>query len=74
MVKMYPPAPPILPKSMNANDDSPRFGGLSNFLKLTKFRGQDNGRSKFRQEADKVEKLQFPDGISIRKIFKVKQD
>lgn len=40
-------------------------------MKLTKFRGADYGRSKFRQEASKIEKLQFPDGVTMKKIFKV---
>ena len=41
------------------------------FLKLTKFRGVDYGRSKFREEASKIEKINFPDGITMKKIFKV---
>ena len=41
------------------------------FLKLTRFRGADGGRSKFREEAAKIEKIAFPDGISMKKIFKV---
>jgi len=40
-------------------------------MKLTKFRGIDHGRSKFREEASKIEKISFPDGITMRKIFKV---
>lgn len=41
------------------------------FLKLTRFRGADNGRSKFREEASKIEKINFPEGITMKKIFKV---
>ena len=41
------------------------------FLKLTKFRGVDQGRSKFRMEADKIDKINFPDGTTMKKIFKV---
>jgi len=65
------PAPYLLPKSFAAKDDSPRSGGLCKFLKLTKFRGMDHGRSKFRAEAAKIEKIGFSEGISLRKIFKV---
>jgi hypothetical protein len=60
-----------LPKSFNAKDDSPRSGGMCKFLKLTKFRGTDHGRSKFREEASKIEKINFPEGITMKKIFKV---
>ena len=61
----------MLPKSFNSKEDSPRSGGLYKFLKLTKFRGVDYGRSKFREEAAKIEKINFPDGITMKKIFKV---
>ena len=60
-----------MPKTFNAKDDSPRSGGMCKFLKLTKFRGMDNGYSKFRQESAKIDRLTFPDNITIRKIFKV---
>jgi len=40
-------------------------------MKLTKFRGMDHGRSKFREEASKIEKISFPDGLTMKKIFKV---
>ena len=56
IMNMYPPNP-LLPKSFHAQDESPRSGGLCKFLKLTKFRGVDQGRSKFRTEAAKIEKL-----------------
>jgi hypothetical protein len=65
------PANPLLPKSFHAKDDSPRSGGVFKFLKLTRFRGVDGGRSKFREEASKIEKIGFPDGITMKKIFKV---
>ena len=65
------PANPLLPKSFHAKDDSPRSGGVFKFLKLTRFRGADGGRSKFREEASKIEKINFPDGITMKKIFKV---
>ena len=42
------PANPILPRSFAAREDSPRSGGMFKFLKLSKFRGVDEGRSKFR--------------------------
>jgi len=41
------------------------------FMKLTKFRGVDHGRSKFREEASKIEKIGLPDGVTMKKIFKV---
>lgn len=31
----------------------------------------DHGRSKFREEALKIEKIPLPEGITIRKIFKI---
>ena len=65
------PANPLLPKSFHAKDDSPRSGGLFKFMKLTKFRGMDHGRSKFREEALKIEKIPFPEGVSMMKIFKL---
>ena len=60
-----------MPKNFKAKDDSPRSGGLFKFMKLTKFRGMDCGKSKFRQEALKIEKIVLPEGCTIRKIFKI---
>lgn len=60
LFSQFPPNP-LLPKSFNAGGDSPRSGGVMKFLKLTKFRGIDHGRSKFRAEAAKIEKINFPD-------------
>jgi len=40
------PPLPMLPKSYNMPEDLPRSGGGHGFLKLTKFRGQDYGKSK----------------------------
>jgi hypothetical protein len=60
-----------LPKSFHGQDESPRSGGIYKFLKLTKFRGIDHGRSKFREEASKIEKIAMPEGITMKKIFKV---
>ena len=31
----------------------------------------DHGRSKFREEACKIERIGFPDGITMKKIFKI---
>lgn len=62
----------ILPKSFAGRDDSPRSGGIYKFLKLTKFRGIDHGRSKFREEASKIEKISLPEDITMKKLFKVK--
>lgn len=65
------PANPLLPKSFYSKDDSPRSGGVYKFMKLSKFRGIDHGRSKFREEASKIEKINLPDGVTMKKIFKV---
>lgn len=70
LLTKFPPEP-LLPKSFHAKDDSPRSGGVFKFMKLAKFRGMDHGRSKFREEASKIEKINFPDGITMKKIFKV---
>ena len=40
-------------------------------MKIAKFRGIDHGRSKSRDEALKIEKINFPEGITMKKIFKV---
>lgn len=39
-----------------------------------KFRGMDAGKSKFRQEAARIERIEFPDNVTIRKIFKSKEE
>ena len=70
LISLFPPNP-LLPKSFHAKDDSPRSGGVYKFMKLTKFRGMDHGRSKFREEACKIERIGFPDGITMKKIFKI---
>ena len=70
LFSQFPPNP-LLPKSFNAGGDSPRSGGVMKFLKLTKFRGIDHGRSKFRQEAAKIEKINFPESVTMKKVFKV---
>lgn len=44
LVEDNPPLP-LLPKSMIVRSESPKSGGIMNFLKLTKFRGQDYGKS-----------------------------
>ena len=67
--QQYPPNP-LLPKTFLKLDDSPKLGGLTKFIKLIKFKGQDIGKSKFREEANKIEHLEFPDGTTIRQIFK----
>lgn len=67
--KQYPPNP-LLPKTFMKMDDSPKFGGLTKFIKLMRFKGQDDGKSKFRQEAAMVEHIEFPEGTTIMKIFK----
>ena len=50
---LFPPEP-LLPKSFKAKDDSPRSVGIYKFMKISKFRGIDHGRSKFREEAMKI--------------------
>lgn len=67
--KQY-PANPLLPKTFVKVEDSPKFGGLTKFIKLLRFRGQDDGKSKFRQEAAKIEHIEFTEGTTIKKIFK----
>jgi len=39
------PANPLLPKTFMKMEDSPKFGGLTKFIKLMKFKGQDDGKS-----------------------------
>ena len=69
MLNLFPPEP-LIRKTFHARDDSPRSGGLFKFLKLTKFRGEDQGRSKFREEASKIEKITALEGVTMKKIFK----
>lgn len=69
-VRQY-PANPLLPKTFMKLEDSPKFGGLTKFIKLMKFKGQDDGKSKFRQEAMKIEHIEFPEGTTIQTIFRV---
>ena len=62
------PPLPLLPKSMVRANESPRTGG-QNFLKLTRFRGQDFGKSKFNKEQE-VERVNFPREITtLKQIF-----
>ena len=64
------PPLPLLPKSMIRPSVSPRSGGATNFLKLTRFRGQDFGKSKFREKEQEVERVQFPKEITtLKQIF-----
>ena len=64
------PPLPLLPKSMIRPSESPRSGGATNFLKLTRFRGQDFGKSKFREKEQEVERVQFPKEITtLKQIF-----
>lgn len=69
-VRQY-PANPLLPKNYGKLEDSPKFGGLTKFIKLMKFKGQDDGKSKFRHEAMKIEHIEFPEGTTIQTIFRV---
>jgi len=63
------PPLPLLPKSVIRQSESPRTGG-QNFLKLTRFRGQDFGKSKFREKEQEVERVQFPKEITtLKQIF-----
>ena len=64
------PPLPLLPKSVIRRSESPRTGGATNFLKLTRFRGQDFGKSKFREKEQEVERVQFPKEITtLKQIF-----
>lgn len=38
-------------------------------MKLVRFRGQDTGYSKFRAESAKIERINFPEGTTLRNIF-----
>jgi hypothetical protein len=60
-IELNPPID-IMPKSYNMPDDLPRSGGGNGFLKLTKFRGQDHGKSKI-QKDDEYEQFVFPANI-----------
>lgn len=60
------PPLPLLPKSVVRQNESPRTGG-QNFLKLTRFRGQDFGKSKFRDKEQEVERIQFPKEVTTLK-------
>eukprot|EP00347_Sterkiella_histriomuscorum_P004799 403359053 len=67
VTKFYPPNP-ILPKNFQVQEGSPRSGGEFAFLKLTKFRGKDFGKSKFEIDHN-VNQIQFPDSTSLKSIF-----
>lgn len=63
------PPLPLWPKSAFRQNDSPKTGG-QNFLKLTRFRGQDFGKSKFREKESEVERVQFPKEVTtLKQIF-----
>jgi hypothetical protein len=50
-------------------EDLPRAGGGQGLLKLTKFRGQDHGKSKMSQ-GDQYERYEFPTGINtLKQVF-----
>lgn len=69
LVEENPPLP-ILPKSVIVKSESPRSGGVQNFLKLTKFRGQDYGRSQFKEKDTDIEQVTFTQGTTtLRYIF-----
>lgn len=64
------PPLPLLPKSLIRRNESPRTGGSTNFLKLTRFRGKDFGKSQFREKEQEVERVQFPKEITtLKQIF-----
>ena len=49
--------------------DSPWSGGAFSFLKLSKFRGKDYGRTKLFQEEADVEQVSFPPETTLKDIF-----
>jgi len=59
IVEDHPPMP-LLPKSTVKQGESPRSGGSFHFLKLTKFRGKDYGKSKFKEKEMEIEEISFP--------------
>ena len=63
------PPLPLLPKSLIRDQKSPRTGGATNFLKLTRFRGKDFGKSQFK-EKEEVERVTIPKEITtLKQIF-----
>lgn len=70
IVQENPPLP-LLPKSNNYQGESPRSGNSYNFLKLSKFRGKDYGKSKMEQP-DQFDKFVFPpEVISLKQVFEI---
>ena len=63
------PPNPLFPKTMAKGETSPKIGGVQKFMKLVRFRGQDTGYSYFRAESAKIERINFPEGTTLRKIF-----
>ena len=54
---------------MHKGDEEARSGGNCGLLKLTKFRGQDYGKSKTHQ-AEEIEKYDFPASITtLKQVF-----
>jgi hypothetical protein len=51
---------------MQKGVEEPRSGGNCGLLKLTKFRGQDYGKSKTNQ-TEEVEKYDFPSSVTTLK-------
>lgn len=59
----------ILPKSYNMPDELPRSGQGQGLLKLTKFRGQDHGKSKM-SSGDQFERYEFPVNVTtLKQVF-----
>lgn len=59
IVEDHPPMP-LLPKSCHLGAEGVESGGAFNFLKLTKFRGKDYGKSKFKEKELEIEEIAFP--------------
>ena len=65
------PPLPLFPRSSTYQGESPRSGSSYNFLKLSKFRGKDFGKSKMEQP-DQFDKFVFPQNIiSLKQVFEI---
>lgn len=63
------PPLPLLPKTVAKLGESPRSGGNCGFLKLTKFRGQDYGKSKMTKN-ENIDRYCFPSNVSsLKQVF-----
>ena len=63
------PPLPLLPKTLAKIGESPRSGGNCGLLKLTKFRGQDYGKSKMSKH-ENIDRVSWPGNVySLKQVF-----